>query len=227
MFKAVLFDLDGVITDTAEYHYQAWRDLAESLGIKGVDRKFNEQLKGVSREDSLEKILLLEGKRNYFSNEEFTSLAKQKNDNYVQMIQKVCPKDIYPGILELLQDLKANGIKIGLASASKNGKFLLERMDLTSFFDYIADPAEVAASKPAPDIFLAAAGGLNIPISETIGIEDAKAGITAIQAAGSLPIGVGNAADLGTNIDIVQDTSYLSIEYLQEIWKQRRSVNNA
>lgn len=103
MFKAVLFDLDGVIADTAEYHYQAWRILAEELGIEGVDRTFNEQLKGVSREDSLRKILSLGNRENDFSMEEFATLTKRKNDNYLQMIQKVSPADVYPGILELLQ----------------------------------------------------------------------------------------------------------------------------
>ncbi|QPS71641.1 beta-phosphoglucomutase [Lactococcus garvieae] len=220
MFKAVLFDLDGVITDTAEYHYQAWKSLAESINIQGVDRKFNEQLKGVSREDSLQKILTLaEGERDY-SDEELAALAKQKNDTYVRMIQKITPKEVYPGIIELLKDLKAKEIKVALASASKNGPFLLERMELMSYFDYIANPAEVAASKPAPDIFLAAAAGVNTPIFETIGIEDAQAGIAAIKAAGALPVGVGQAADLGKEIALVADTSYLSLEYLAQVWEK-------
>ena len=164
MFKAVLFDLDGVITDTAEYHFRAWQALAQSIGIDGVDREFNEQLKGVSREDSLKKILAL-GNKNV-SDQEFEALAKRKNDQYVQMIQEVSPADVYPGILQLLNDLRANGIKIALASASKNGPFLLERMALTSYFDAIADPALVAASKPAPDIFIAAAQAVGVSGAE-------------------------------------------------------------
>ena len=137
MFKAVLFDLDGVITDTAEYHYLAWKALAEELGIEGVNRSFNEQLKGVSRDDSLQKILDLGQLR--VSPEEFAALADRKNRNYVDMIQKVSPKDIYPGILELLQALREKGIKIALASASKNGPFLLKQMDIEAFFDAVAD----------------------------------------------------------------------------------------
>ena len=128
MFKAVLFDLDGVITDTAEYHYLAWKALAEELGIEGVNRSFNEQLKGVSRDDSLQKILDL-GQLTV-SSEEFAELADRKNRNYVDMIQKVSPRDIYPGILELLRALREKGIKIALASASKNGPFLLKQMDI-------------------------------------------------------------------------------------------------
>ena len=221
MFKAVLFDLDGVITDTAEYHFQAWKALAEELGIDGVDRTFNEQLKGVSREDSLRKILELGGKFEAYDDESFAQLAQRKNDNYVQMIQKVGPDDIYPGILDLLKDLRAKNIKIALASASKNGPFLLEAMGLSSYFDAIADPAKVAASKPAPDIFLAAAAGVGIPITSCIGIEDAQAGITAIKAAGALPIGVGAAEDLGTDIALVSNTNSLSLELLTKVWENK------
>ncbi|MBY5033722.1 beta-phosphoglucomutase [Streptococcus gallolyticus] len=219
MFKAVLFDLDGVITDTAEYHYLAWKALAEELGIQGVDRKFNEQLKGVSRDDSLRKILDLGNVS--VSEEEFARLATRKNDNYVDMIQKVTPADVYPGILQLLQELKAADIKIALASASKNGPFLLEQMELTDYFDAVADPAKVAASKPAPDIFLAAAEQVDVAIEEAIGIEDAFAGITAIKAAGALPVGVGKAEDLGDDIALVPDTSQLTLAYLQKIWQEK------
>ncbi|WP_213495434.1 beta-phosphoglucomutase [Lactococcus formosensis] len=221
MFKAVLFDLDGVITDTAEYHFQAWKALAEELGIDGVDRTFNEQLKGVSREDSLRKILELGGKLEAYDDETFAQLAQRKNDNYVQMIQKVGPDDIYPGILDLLKDLRAKNIKIALASASKNGPFLIEAMGLSSYFDAIADPAKVAASKPAPDIFLAAAAGVGVPITSCIGIEDAQAGITAIKAAGALPIGVGAAEDLGTDIALVSNTNSLSLELLTKVWENK------
>ncbi|MEG2375350.1 beta-phosphoglucomutase [Lactococcus garvieae] len=221
MFKAVLFDLDGVITDTAEYHFQAWKALAVELGIAGVDRTFNEQLKGVSREDSLKKILELGGKAATYDAESFAQLAKQKNENYVQMIQKVGPDDIYPGILDLLKDLRAKNIKIALASASKNGPFLLEAMGLSTYFDAIADPAKVAASKPAPDIFLAAAAAVDVPITLCIGIEDAQAGIAAIKAAGALPIGVGSAEDLGTDIALVSNTNSLSLELLTKVWENK------
>ena len=107
-FTAVLFDLDGVITDTAEYHYRAWKKLAEELGIS-IDRKFNEQLKGVSRDDSLKRILAHGGKT--VGEAEFAELTRRKNDNYLEMIQVVKPEDVYPGILPLLEALKANGKK--------------------------------------------------------------------------------------------------------------------
>ena len=221
MFKAVIFDLEGVITDTAEYHYLAWKALAEELGIEGVNRSYNEQLKGVSRDDSLQKILDL-GQLTV-SSEEFAELADRKNRNYVDMIQKVSPRDIYPGILELLRALREKGIKIALASASKNGPFLLKQMDIEDYFDAVADPAKIAVSKPAPDIFLAAAEQVGVPISACIGIEDAQAGIQAIQAAGALPVGVGKAEDLGASIDLVPDTSHLTLTYLEEVWSKRKN----
>lgn len=222
MFKAVLFDLDGVITDTAEYHFRAWKALAEEIGIEGVDREFNEQLKGVSREDSLKKILALGGQENKYSAAEFAEFAQRKNDNYVQMIQDVSPEDVYPGILQLLKDLRANGVNIALASASKNGTFLLERMALTSYFDAIADPAKVAASKPAPDIFIAAAEAVGTTGQDSIGLEDSQAGIQAIKGSGALPIGVGRPEDLGFDIVVVPDTSNYTFEFLKKVWEENR-----
>ncbi|MCS6723522.1 HAD-IA family hydrolase, partial [Proteus mirabilis] len=153
------------------------------------------------------------------STEQFAQLAKEKNDNYVEMIQAISPKDIYPGILELLTDLKNNGIKIALASASKNGPLLLDKMEISHFFDAIVDPASLAAGKPAPDIFLAAASAVDIDIKEAIGIEDAAAGVQAIKASGALPIGVGEAKDLGDDIALVPDTSHLSFSYLTTVWQ--------
>lgn len=217
MFKAVLFDLDGVITDTAEYHFDAWKELADSLDIT-IDKEFNEQLKGVSREDSLRLILAHGGKENTFTDEEFASLAKKKNDNYVVMIQDITPKDIYPGIAKLLEDLKQHDIKIALASASKNGPALLNSMGISHYFDAIVDPASLKNGKPAPDIFLEAAKAVNVPIKECIGIEDAKAGITAVKLSGALPVGVGTKSDLGDDIAIVGDTSELSFDFLKDVW---------
>lgn len=217
MFKGVLFDLDGVITDTAEYHYLAWKKLADELGIT-IDREFNEKLKGVSREDSL-RLILEHGKRESdFSETEFQQLAKSKNDNYVEMIQAVSPKDVYPGILELLKELKNAGIKISLASASKNGPFLLKQMALTDYFDGIADPAKVAAGKPAPDIFILAAQVVGLNPDECIGIEDAQSGIAAIKACGALPVGVGQAEQLGDDIALVESTSELTLAFLEKQW---------
>ncbi|XOW21443.1 beta-phosphoglucomutase [Lactococcus cremoris] len=219
MFKAVLFDLDGVITDTAEYHYRAWKALAEEIGINGVDRQFNEQLKGVSREDSLQKILDLAGKK--VSAEEFKALAQRKNDNYVTMIQDVSPADVYPGILQLLKDLRSNHIKIALASASKNGPFLLERMALLNILMRL-QISRSCASKPAPDIFIAAAHAVGVKPTESIGLEDSQAGIQAIKDSGALPIGVGRPEDLGNDIVVVADTSHYTLDFLKEVWLKEK-----
>lgn len=219
MFKGVLFDLDGVITDTAEYHYHAWKKLGEEIGIS-IDRSFNEQLKGVSREDSLSLMLRYGNKENDFTAEEFAELAQRKNDYYLEMIQAITPKDVYPGILELLADLKTAKIKIALASASKNGPFLLQKMNLTSYFDAIADPEKIAHGKPAPDIFLLAAKEVGLTTKECLGIEDARAGIQAIVASGAQPVGVGQKKDLGENIPIVSDTTELTLAYLKEVWRE-------
>ncbi|GAA2902415.1 beta-phosphoglucomutase [Enterococcus pseudoavium] len=222
MFKGVLFDLDGVITDTAEYHYLAWKKLADDLGIT-IDRQFNEKLKGVSREDSL-RLILAHGKREQaFSEAEFNQLAKTKNDHYVEMIQAVSPKDVYPGILTLLQALKKANIKIALASASKNGPFLLKQMALTDYFDGIADPATIKAGKPAPDIFILAAEVVGLKPEDCIGIEDAQAGITAIKASGALPIGVGKAEQLGSDIALVVSTRELTLDFLEKQWNTSHS----
>lgn len=224
MFQGVLFDLDGVITDTAEYHYKAWKKLAEELGIS-IDRAFNEQLKGVSREDSLRLILSQGGQQDHHTDTEFAALAQRKNDNYVDMIQEVSPKDVFPGILELLKDLKKNHIKTALASASKNGPALLDKMGLSEYFDTIVDPASLKAGKPAPDIFLAAANQLALPIEACIGIEDAQAGILAIKKSGAFPIGVGQSEDLGSDIPLVATTAALTLTYLETIWSNKNDYH--
>jgi len=224
MFKGVLFDLDGVLTDTAEYHFQAWQRLGKEIGIT-IDRAFNEKLKGVSREDSL-KLLLAHGDRTQdFDSEQFAELAQRKNEYYVEMIQEVSPADVYPGILDLLKHLKKQGIKISLASASKNGPFLLEKMSLLPYFDGIADPADVAKGKPDPEIFQLAAEKIGLTAVDCIGIEDAKAGIQAILASGALPIGVGRPEDLGTDIVLVSSTEELTVDFLTSAWQTAR--NNA
>lgn len=191
MIKAFIFDLDGVITDTAEYHYLAWKQLGKDLGIN-IDREFNETLKGVSRIESLERILELENKQNYYSEDEKLKLATKKNDHYVSLINNITPKDILPGISELLDDLKDNNIKIGLASASKNAVPVLTKLGILDKFDYIAPASECKNSKPAPDIFLMAAEGLDVDPRNCVGIEDAEAGVDAINSANMYSVGVGN-----------------------------------
>lgn len=221
MFKGVLFDLDGVLTDTAEYHYQAWKQLGKEIGIT-IDRAFNEELKGVSREDSLKLMLAHGGRSDAYTPEQFAELAHRKNEYYVEMIQNVSPTDVYPGILELLKQLKEQKFKISLASASKNGPFLLEKMALLPYFDGIADPAKVKKGKPDPEIFQLAASEVDLTAQECLGIEDAKAGIQAIVASGAVPVGVGRKEDLGQDIALVSSTEGLTLAYLTSVWQTER-----
>lgn len=189
--KGVLFDLDGVITDTAHYHYLAWKKTAESIGIE-FDEVFNENLKGVSRIDSLLLILKKDNRENDFTEEEIEALAADKNEFYVSLLQEITPADVLPGIKELIVALKKQNLKCAIASVSKNARTVLSALGMEQEFDYIVDAAKITKSKPNPEIFIEATRGLGLKSSEVIGIEDAQAGIEAINAAGIISVGVGS-----------------------------------
>ncbi|WNF37522.1 beta-phosphoglucomutase [Bacillaceae bacterium IKA-2] len=212
---AVIFDLDGVITDTAEYHYLAWKNLANSLGID-FDKKSNEQLKGISRMESLEMILKFDKKEALFSDAEKLEFATKKNQYYQVLIKDISKKDILPGIVELLEKLKANNIKIALASASKNAKVIIEGLGLRSHFDVIVDVEKIKKGKPDPEIFLKGADLLGVPIDRCIGIEDAQAGVEAIKAANMFAVGVGSKDALKRADYIVETTNQLVFEEIKK-----------
>jgi beta-phosphoglucomutase len=214
--KAVIFDLDGVITDTAEFHYIAWKQLAEKIGIS-FDREFNEKLKGVSRIDSLELILAKENRQNEFSEEEKELLTTEKNDHYVRLIKEITPKELLEGIREFLDELKENNIKIAMASASKNAFSVTESLGVLSYFDYIVDAKTVEKSKPDPEVFIKAAEAIGIEPKYCIGIEDAAAGIVAIKAAGMYAIGVGDEEVLKEADIVVSSTRLLNMELMRSI----------
>ncbi|WP_163151047.1 beta-phosphoglucomutase [Anoxybacillus sp. MB8] len=209
--KAVIFDLDGVITDTAEYHFIAWKQLAEELGIT-FDRTFNEQLKGVSRMESLERILALGGQADRYTAAEKEALAHKKNEHYKQLIARMTPNDLLPGILDLLRELKRENVKIGLASASKNAFTVIERLQIGEYFDTIVDAAKIKHSKPHPEIFLTAAKQLQVDPSACVGVEDAQAGVAAIQAANMFAVGVGDKEALKEADYIVETTAELTYD---------------
>lgn len=217
--KAVLFDLDGVITDTAVYHYKAWKALAAKIGIE-IDEAFNEQLKGISRMDSLERILAKGSKLDAYSEEDKLALATEKNDLYKTMIQQMTPEDILPGINDLISGLKAKEMRLGLASASQNGPMILEKLGLKDTFDEIVDPAQLKAGKPDPEIFLTGAQDLGFKPEECVGIEDAAAGVDAINAAGMVSIGVGNEQTLQKATTVVPDTASLSAALVERVWRE-------
>ena len=190
--QAVIFDLDGVLADTATLHCRAWRRLADEIGVP-FDERVNERLKGIDRMTSLE-IILEQGGRSATQAEK-AQLAERKNSYYRDLIGRLTPGDLLPGALDALSAVRAAGLKAALASASRNAPMLLRRLDIASRFDYIADPAK-AAPKPDPALFLAAARGVGATASDCIGVEDAVAGVRAIKAAGMVAVGIGDPAVL-------------------------------
>lgn len=189
MVKALIFDLDGVIVTTEHNHFIAWKRTAESLGIP-FEEEHNELLKGVSRVDSLKKILELGAKT--ISTEEFDALLISKNDFYVDSIQDLNQTDLLPGVLSLLQEAKSIGIKLGIGSSSKNANFILKLLKIDHFFDVVIDGNGVDHPKPHPEVFLNGAKALSLAPAECIVFEDAASGITAAKAGGFIAIAVGN-----------------------------------
>ena len=193
-YKACLFDLDGVLVDTAIYHFQAWKMLGENFNYQ-LSEEQNEQLKGVSRVESLNRIL---NWASYTATEEQKEIwLKEKNDNYLQLITHMNPSEILPGVVDFLGQIKADGYKIALGSASKNAEIILEKTHLTPWFDVIIDGNKVSKSKPDPEVFLKGAEGLGLLPSECIVFEDAQAGVEAAIAGGMKVIGIGEASVLG------------------------------
>ncbi|MCO4852995.1 beta-phosphoglucomutase [Bacillus vallismortis] len=219
--KAVIFDLDGVITDTAEYHFLAWQHIAEQIDIP-FNRSVNESLKGISRAESLENMLMIGGVETKYSNAEKQELMHQKNQYYQALISKLTPEDLLPGIGRLLCELKGENIKIGLASSSRNAPAILKRLEIMDDFHAIVDPATLTNGKPDPEIFLTAAAQLGVSPAECAAIEDAEAGISAIKSAGMFAVGVGHEPSMLQADLIVRQTSDLTIVLLHEVWGKYR-----
>ncbi|MBV6320493.1 beta-phosphoglucomutase [Duganella violaceipulchra] len=198
-FKAVIFDLDGVITDTAHYHYLAWKRLAESQGVH-FDHAFNENLKGIDRLGSLD-LILASSKRAY-TREEKLALADEKNLHYQELIATMSAADLLPGAVRALDTVRARGLRIGLASVSKNAFTVLGRLGITDKFDYVVDAATIARGKPDPEIFLKAARELGVAPEDCLGVEDAVAGVASIKSAGMFALGIGHPFVL-TQADVV------------------------
>ena len=207
--KALIFDLDGVLTDTAHTHYEAWKRLADEIGVY-FDRDINERLKGVDRMASL-RIILERADRPY-TPEEQHALADRKNGYYVEAIQRYSPENLFGGVTRVLDEARAAGLRVGLASASRNARTLLDKLGIAGRFDYIADAGRIRRAKPEPDAFLDVAAALGVPPAQCIGIEDAAAGITAIHAAGMAAIGIGNAASLPQADAVLPDINALRVE---------------
>jgi kojibiose phosphorylase len=190
--KAVIFDLDGVLTNTSEYHYRAWKRLADELGIP-FDRRRNELLRGVPRRRSLE--LILDGRP--ATEEQVQEWMARKNRYYVGFIQRMTPADILPGALELLEELRGSGVGIGIGSASKNTRTVLDRTRLQRWVDAVSDGYSVRRQKPAPDLFLHCARQLSVAPSQAIVVEDAASGVQAALAGGFWTVGLGPQGRVG------------------------------
>ena len=217
--QAIIFDLDGVITDTAEYHYLAWKALAEELNIP-FSHDFNEQLKGISRMESLEKILVHGNREQDFTEEEKVELATRKNDHYLTLIQKITPRDILPGIKSFIEDIKEHGMKLGIASASKNAFTVMEALEIKEQFDIIVDAKTIKNGKPDPEIFLTAAELLSVQPSACIGIEDAVAGVEAIKGAEMFAVAIGPKQAFAKADLVYESTAEISFSSIIEKYQQ-------
>ncbi|WP_436859485.1 beta-phosphoglucomutase [Citrobacter tructae] len=214
--QAVVFDLDGVITDTAHLHFLAWQRIAADIGVE-IDEVFNDSLKGISRQESLRRILRHGGKAEAFGEQECEALAARKNALYVHSLRDLTAESILPGIRQLLCDLRAQQIGIGLASVSLNAPTILQALEIADFFDYCADAEQVARSKPDPAIFIAACRGLGVQPEACIGIEDAQAGIEAINACGMRSVGIGSSLT-GAGL-LLPTTEFLTWPCLSAFWQ--------
>lgn len=195
MIRCCIFDLDGVVVDTARYHYQAWRELAAELGFDFTPEQ-GEETKGVSRMASLEIVLAAGGMRERFSADEKQRMAERKNARYLELIAGMTPSEVLPGVRGLLEELRARGIRTVLGSASKNVRPILDRCGLGPLFDAVVDGTLVARAKPDPEVFLRGAEAVAVPAAACVVFEDAAAGIEAAARAGMRAVGVGDAQAL-------------------------------
>ncbi|HCM86991.1 MULTISPECIES: beta-phosphoglucomutase [Enterococcus] len=211
--KGFVFDLDGVLADTAKYHYIAWKRLADEIGIQ-IDEAFNEQLKGISRQESLERILEYGNKAAFFSKHETAAMAEKKNQQYVELLDELSPEDALPGVREFLASAQQYNIPCTVASASKSAPFILDKLGIREYFAGIVDPADLTKGKPDPEIFIKAAQLMKLKPNEAIGFEDAQAGIDGIKGCGMYAIGLGTSEQLIGADRVIRDLSEVTVEEL-------------
>nr|WP_298927743.1 beta-phosphoglucomutase [uncultured Allomuricauda sp.] len=202
MIKGFIFDLDGVITDTAESHYKAWKKLSDDMGWN-FDHEVNDKLRGISRMDSIQ--VILDHNNTTLDEKTLATLATKKNDIYVTSLETMTPDDYLPGAKELLTHLRTEGFSVALGSASKNAIKVLQQLNASGYFDVIGDGNSVSKSKPEPDIFLYGAEKLNLQPEECIVFEDAESGIDAAKAGGFHSVGIGPKDRVG-HADLCFDT---------------------
>lgn len=214
MIKAAIFDLDGVIIDTAHYHYIAWKRLASEFNIN-LTIEQNERLKGVSRLRSLE--IILELGNIHLTEEEKEQAASRKNAWFIEYIESIRPEEIFPGVKELIHSMKEKGLKIALASSSKNAPRVIELLKIADLFDAMVDGTMISHTKPHPEIFLLAASKLGVQPSECVVFEDAEAGVAAALAGGMKCVGVGSEEQLGKADLVIAKTGDFELSWLDRI----------
>ncbi len=220
--KPCIFDLDGVIVDTAKYHYLAWRKLANELGFE-FTKEQNELFKGVSRKRCLE-ILLDIGKVEA-TQEQFDRWMVEKNEDYLSYIEDMDESEILPDVVKVLEYLKDKNTPLALGSASKNAKPILEKVKLLPYFDAIVDGTDVAKAKPDPEVFLIAAQKMDTRPENCIVFEDAVAGIQAANNAGMTSIGIGDAKTLSEADYVFKDFTEISVEFLNKLTNGAKSIS--
>lgn len=208
MTEAFIFDLDGVIVDTAIHHYAAWKKLANSMGFE-FNEKDNERLKGVSRVRSLEIVLELGGKTATPAEKE--AMAQQKNEWYLELINHMTPNDVLPGARRFVEEARAKGYKTAIGSASKNTPLILEKTGMADLFDAIIDGNKTSKAKPDPEVFLLAASALGAQPSKSVVFEDAVAGVEAAKAASMYCVGIGQKEVLTQADRVVVSLAEISV----------------
>lgn len=208
--KAIIFDLDGVLTDTSEYHYRAWKHLADDEHIPFTREENDAHLRGVGRRESL--LYLLKGRQ--VSEAQMQEMMERKNRYYNELIKDMSPSEVTPGALDLLKEAQRAGLKTAIASGSKNASLVLHHLGIITYFDGIADGYSVARGKPEPDIFIFAAGLLNTATANCLGIEDANAGVEAIKTAGMTAIGIGPAERFSRADKVFNSLAYKTLNEL-------------
>lgn len=211
-FRGFAFDLDGVLADTARFHSIAWQRIAQNLDIPWTDH-LEAGIKGIDRAASIALILNSVNRYDEFTASEIEQLMQHKNELYQEFIATLTPDDVLPGIHQLLAELKAAGITMSVASASRNAPGIIERLGIQDYFEGIVDPTTVTEGKPAPGIFLEAANILNLPPEQVIGVEDSSAGVKSITAAGEVSLGIGaEAKEAQLHFESTADVTLAAIE---------------
>ena len=215
MINAVLFDLDGVLVSTDEFHYRSWKRLCDEENFAFFDHEFNHQFRGVARMECVELLTKASGK--HYSREQKTEIAERKNRYFIESLSAVTPTELLPGSLSALKELKKRGVKIAVASNSRNAQTIIDRVGIGHLLDTLVDGYQIQNSKPDPEVFLLAARNVSVPPAECLVVEDAVAGIEAAQRAGMKCIGIGTKERLPNASLVIPDLSAISVDDLLKL----------